>query len=38
MQKTLDTTAAEMRDLRAQNEMLLGQLDRAMNSLATDSW
>ena len=38
MEKKLDAAAAEMRDLRTQNEMLLGQLDRAMNSLATDSW
>ena len=37
MQKTIDTTTAEMRDARTQNEMLLGQLDRAMNSVATDS-
>ncbi len=38
MEKKLDAAGAEMRDLRTQNEMLLGQLDRAMNSLATDSW
>lgn len=37
MQNTIDTTAAELRDVRTQNEMLLGQLDRAMNSVATDS-
>jgi len=38
MERKLDAAAAEMRDLRTQNEMLLGQLDRAMNSIATDSW
>ena len=38
VQKTLDTTTAEMRDLRTQNEMLLGQLDKAMNSMATEGW